>query len=96
MQDPEATPSSNWNSHPNWNDVCWDGTLAGQVNLVLKACDLALEQCIKEGNHWMAWDSRGLANALSSNIDVAIKNFEYFIENTDNINQNTLAVGLGE
>ena len=44
----------------------------------------------------MAWDSRGLANALSSNIDVAIKNFEYFIENTDNINQNTLAVGLGE
>lgn len=64
----------------SWNSLCWYGSLWGQASDVLSACDKAV-QLEPEAEEFR--DSRGLARALTGNINGAIEDFQAFINSTE-------------
>lgn len=64
-----------------WNALCWSGSLRGHAAEVLKACEQAV--ALEPGNGIMR-DSRGLARALTGNIDGAIEDFQAYIHWLEN------------
>ncbi len=60
-----------------WNNLCWFGSLWGNADKVLEACEKAVELAPDEGGYR---DSRGVARALMGNFESAIEDFEFFIE----------------
>jgi hypothetical protein len=75
--DPTAVPNK------DWNNVCWDGALDGQALAVMRACDRAVERASGDDPIHDFRDSRGLARALTGNVQGAIEDFEFFIQHTD-------------
>ncbi|MDZ7955913.1 MAG: ribosome assembly protein 4, partial [Nostoc sp. DedQUE09] len=65
----------------SWNSLCWDGSLQKKAADVLPACEKAVALAPKDGN---IRNSRGLARALTGNIQGAIEDFETYIAQTDN------------
>ncbi|MEA5552055.1 CHAT domain-containing protein [Anabaena cylindrica UHCC 0172] len=61
----------------SWNILCWDGSLNGFANQVINACEKAVE--IEPENATFK-DSRGIAKALTGDMEGAIKDFEVFIK----------------
>ncbi|MBG1257787.1 ribosome assembly protein 4, partial [Nostoc sp. BAE] len=64
----------------SWNTLCRDGSLQKQAADVLPACEKAVTLAPENGN---IRDRRGLARALTGNIQGAIEDFEAFIAQTD-------------
>ena len=60
-----------------WNDLCWWGSLNGHAANVLDACEVAVQLAPDDG--WVR-DSRGLARALTGDIDGAIADFQFFLD----------------
>ena len=58
------------------NAVCWVGSLDGFAEIVLPACDRAVELAPDDGN---ARDSRGVARAITGDVQGAIVDFERFV-----------------
>ena len=67
-------------SADSWNSLCWDGSLNGYPAEVMFACKKAVELAPKDGG---IRDSRGLAWALTGNIEGAIKDFKAFVDWTN-------------
>jgi tetratricopeptide (TPR) repeat protein len=82
----EADVTSSWLgvSSGSWNTACWYGSLWGYADQVIDACDRAVEL---DPNNIEVLDSRGLARALSGNIEGAIADFSTFVETTDDANR---------
>ena len=59
-------------SAEDWNRLCWDGALAGQVEAVMPACARAVSLAPDDGG---IRDSRGLARALTGDSAGAIADF---------------------
>ncbi len=59
------------------NSVCWQGSLAGFARVVLPACDRAVE-IGPENSSWL--DSRGVARALTGNLDGALADLRKALE----------------
>jgi hypothetical protein len=67
----------------HWNSLCWFGSLQGYASLVIDACENAL---ILSPNNVNYMDSRGLARALTGDIEGAISDFNaYLAEREKNI-----------
>ncbi len=64
-----------------WNALCWTGSRTGHAAEVLPACDRAVAFTDWEWNYW-AHDSRGLAKALTGDVEGAIDDFEAFVAGT--------------
>ncbi|ARV58212.1 hypothetical protein BZZ01_05795 [Nostocales cyanobacterium HT-58-2] len=62
------------------NSLCWQGSLRGYAADVMFACEKAVQLAPNDGN---IRDSRGLAKALTGNIQGAIEDFEAHIAQTD-------------
>lgn len=62
------------------NELCWFGALWERAESVMFACELAVER--SGGLAWII-DSRGLARALTGNLEGAIADFETFINSSD-------------
>ena len=62
----------------SWNKLCWNGSLYGYANKVMNACEKAVKLAPKDEN---IRDSRALARALTGDIQGAIKDFQFAIEN---------------
>ena len=60
------------------NKVCWNGSLNGYAYRVLEYCERAVKLEPEDAN---IRDSRGLARALTGDIDGAIDDFQYYIDN---------------
>lgn len=66
------------------NGLCWLGSLAGWAEIVLPACERAVELAEESG----AWflpnvrDSRGLALALTGEYERAIEDFQFYVDET--------------
>jgi tetratricopeptide (TPR) repeat protein len=70
-------------SSPNgYNNLCWYGSLFGDVNNVLSACKKAVDLAPNDPH---CRDSRGLARALTNDYEGAILDFQFFVDrvNTD-------------
>ncbi|NJO15389.1 MAG: hypothetical protein HC877_06475 [Thioploca sp.] len=65
-------------SADSWNRLCWNGSLDGYANKVMNACERAVELAPKNGR---IRDSRALARALTGDIQSAIEDFQFAIEN---------------
>ncbi len=63
-----------------WNNLCWYGSLYKQAADVMFACEKAVALDPKNGN---IVDSRGLARALTGDIEGAIVDFQVYVEWTD-------------
>ena len=63
-------------SADNWNSICWSGSLNGKANLVISACEEAVN---REPGNGSFRDSRGLARALTGDSQGAIEDFQAFI-----------------
>ncbi|MGH8511565.1 MAG: tetratricopeptide repeat protein, partial [Gammaproteobacteria bacterium] len=74
-------------ANKDWSGVCWDGALAGQAAVVMRACDRAVEHAGNDDRIHDFRDSRGLARALTGNVQGAIEDFEFFILQTDKAEQ---------
>ncbi|NIM49704.1 MAG: hypothetical protein GTN62_05610 [Gemmatimonadales bacterium] len=59
-----------------WNNLCWWGSLWGHAADVMTACDRAVALIPDDGGNR---DSRGLARALTGDLDGAIVDFEAFV-----------------
>ncbi len=57
-----------------WNALCWTGSRTGHAAEVLSACDRAV--ALTENFLWWVRDSRGLARALTGDVQGAIEDFE--------------------
>ncbi|MBW4678973.1 MAG: hypothetical protein KME19_02520 [Microcoleus vaginatus WJT46-NPBG5] len=64
----------------DWNTLCWFGSLWGQATDVIDACNKAIELAPKQEEFR---DSRGLARALSGDIEGAIEDFQIFVDTTE-------------
>lgn len=60
-----------------WNEMCWQGSLTGTAASVLPACERAVVLTPEDGS---IRDSRGLARALTGDIEGAIADFEFYIQ----------------
>jgi len=60
-----------------WNNLCWAGSTRGLAAQVLSACEKAVVLTPKDGG---IRDSRGLARALTGNIQGAKEDFEFAVE----------------
>ncbi|MEM9219916.1 MAG: tetratricopeptide repeat protein [Cyanobacteria bacterium P01_F01_bin.150] len=80
--DPNST-SAAW----EWNAVCWKGSLSGAAQKVLNACENAVDLNAEDGN---IRDSRGLARALTGDVEGAIADFQFFIEQTNDEEERSL------
>ena len=72
----QLDPTLSTDSQP-WNSLCWFGSLAGYAQNVLFACEKAVELAAENGGYR---DSRGLARALTGDIDGAIQDFQAFLD----------------
>ena len=63
-----------------WNTLCWNGSLQGYAQQVLDGCEQAVTLEPTNGN---IRDSRGLARGLTGDVEGAIADFQFFIEQTD-------------
>ncbi|MFZ4661063.1 MAG: CHAT domain-containing protein [Caldilineaceae bacterium] len=59
-----------------WNAICWNGALAGLAVQVLDACEKAVAVSQNDGG---IRDSRGLARALTGDIEGAIADFAFAV-----------------
>ncbi|NEQ36876.1 MAG: hypothetical protein F6K40_11540 [Okeania sp. SIO3I5] len=64
----------------NWDYLCWYGSLYKQAADVMFACEKAVALSPKDGG---IIDSRGLARALTGDIEGALADFQVFVEWTD-------------
>ncbi|OAB60045.1 hypothetical protein AY600_15540 [Phormidium willei BDU 130791] len=64
----------------SWNLLCWYGSLWGEPEAVLEACERAVELA---PDNVEIRDSRGLARALVGDFEGAIADFRVFVEQTD-------------
>jgi len=64
-------------SASNWNNLCWFGSLWGHSAEVMDACEKAVALNSVNGG---IRDSRGLAKALTGDVQGAIEDFQAFIE----------------
>lgn len=64
-----------------WNTLCWTGSRTGHAAEVLPACERAVALLDDEWNYW-ARDSRGLARALTGDLEGAIDDFEALVAGT--------------
>ncbi|WP_371357275.1 WD40 repeat domain-containing protein, partial [Hydrocoleum sp. CS-953] len=64
-----------------WYTLCWYGSLYKQAADVMFACEKAVALSPKDGG---IIDSRGLARALTGDIEGAIEDFQVYVEWTDN------------
>ena len=60
----------------DWHTLCWDGSLSGHAAEVMHACEQAVTLEPADGG---TRDTRGLARALTGNVDGAIADFQAFI-----------------
>jgi tetratricopeptide (TPR) repeat protein len=68
-----------------WNNLCWGSAVRQHAAEVVDAC----ERAVKQGEHLPGGDSsyrdsRGLARALTGNIQGAIEDFQFFVDHTAN------------
>ena len=68
-------------SASDWNKLCWEGSVNEQAKKVMFACEKAVE--LAPNNVWIR-KSRGLARALTGDVDGAIEDFKALIAWTDN------------
>lgn len=61
----------------DWNTLCWRGALWGHAADVMFACERAVALAPE---HPGIRDSRGLARALTGDVEGAIADFEFFVE----------------
>jgi WD40 repeat protein/tetratricopeptide (TPR) repeat protein len=61
----------------SWNTLCWFGALWQQASKVLDACEQAV--ALSDGNANYR-DSRGVARAMTGDIEGAIEDFQAFVE----------------
>lgn len=61
------------------NNFCWLGSLSGYAEQVMQKCELAVRLDKSNPN---IRDSRGLARALTGDLDGAIDDFQYFVDNS--------------
>jgi subtilisin family serine protease len=61
----------------SWNQICWFGSLNQQAKAALKSCDKAVALEPENGGYL---DSRGLAKALTGDMEGAIEDFQAFID----------------
>ncbi|MEA5518485.1 AAA-like domain-containing protein [Limnoraphis robusta] len=64
----------------SWDKICWYGSLYKQGSKVMFACEKAVALDPQDG---YVIDSRGVARALTGDFEGAIKDFEKFVEWTD-------------
>jgi tetratricopeptide (TPR) repeat protein len=64
-----------------WNTLCRNGSLDGYVNKVMNACEKAVEVAHPKDGYIR--DSSALARALSGDIQGAIEDLKFAIENGD-------------
>ncbi|MGK7909526.1 MAG: hypothetical protein AB4040_20135 [Synechococcus sp.] len=69
---------------PNWNLLCWLGSLHDYTSNVLFACENAVNLASDIVEIAGYRDSRGIVRALTVNTSGAIKDFKFFIEHHDN------------
>ncbi len=62
------------------NLLCWRGSLTGNAEKVIECCDKALES---DKENYSFRDSRGLARALTGDIQGAIKDFQFAVDHVD-------------
>ncbi|ERT06925.1 TPR repeat family protein [Lyngbya aestuarii BL J] len=72
----------------NWNKLCWYGSLNKQPTEVMFACEKAI--ALDPKNVW-AVRTRGLAKALTGDIQGAIADFQVFVNGTDSQEYKTQA-----
>jgi tetratricopeptide (TPR) repeat protein len=65
----------------SWNTLCWFGSLWRHAGEVMFACERAMQL---EPERWEIQDSRGVARAMTGDIDGAIEDFQEYIKNTHN------------
>jgi len=80
-----------------WNTLCWYGSLAGHPDLVIRACDQAVELTAGlERADYYSRDSRGVARALlafssaegsTRNLSGAIEDFTIYVNKTRDENK---------
>lgn len=68
-----TVPAAGWGS---WNSVCWYGSLTGLAAEVMPACERAVALAPEDGG---IRDSRGLACALTGDLEGARKDFEFAV-----------------
>jgi WD40 repeat protein len=68
----------------DWNSLCWYGSLSGGASRVMSACERAV--ALNPGSGAIR-DSRGLARALTGNIQGAIDDFQTFISSIANLDK---------
>ena len=73
-------------SAKSWNSLCWFGSLNNSASLVLDACEKAVTLASPD-DKGLFQDSRGVARALTGNIEGAIEDFQAFISWTDDDGQ---------
>ncbi|ERT08858.1 TPR repeat family protein [Lyngbya aestuarii BL J] len=64
----------------SWYTLCWNGSLNKQAEKVMFACENAVKLAPKDEDYI---NSRGIARALTGDFDGAIKDFEMFVEWTN-------------
>ncbi len=65
------------------NSLCWQGSVNGFAAIVLPACERAVELAESSGDTYSVTayrDSRGLARAMTGNVEGAIEDFQFFID----------------
>jgi len=79
------TMHSMWGVSANsWNVLCWYGSLRNYAESVLAACNRAVEL---DPDNLEIRDSRGLARALTGDIEGAIEDFSAFVQATTDENR---------
>ncbi len=68
-------------SAPTWNTLCRQGVFHGRAADVLKACD---ESVRLAPNLWWARESRGIARALTGDLEGALADLEPFVDRMRN------------
>ncbi len=63
----------------DWDTLCWDTSLYGHATKVMEYCEKAVELAPE---NWNIRYSRGLARALTNNIQGAIEDFQFVVENS--------------
>jgi len=61
----------------SWNTLCWWGSLYGYASEVMYVCEFGVAMAPEDGG---IRDSRGLARALTGDVDGAIQDFQFFVE----------------
>ncbi|MDM8564898.1 TIR domain-containing protein [Candidatus Halobeggiatoa sp. HSG11] len=61
-----------------WNTLCWNGSLYGHATKVIEYCEKAVEL----EPYSSRYKSRGLARALTDNIQGAIEDFKFVVKNS--------------